>query len=357
MARIRVPNQKKEYSEHYQRIERYTTAIDSIFKEASLELSQIVAISGFDGSKPFSFSDYPKTKSKLDKFKEKLSSDISFIISTGISSEWSLCNQKNDALVQYFLKDKDARSVSKFSKYFNYNESALKAFKIRKDGKGLTLSSRVWNVTEQFVSETESLLSSGIFEGASADSIGLELTKYLKDPDKYYRRVKGQNDTLKLSKPAEAFHPGNGVYRSSYKNALRLSRTEINMAYRLSDYSRWNQLDFVVGFEVKRSGKHYPCKLCEALAGKYPKTFKFVGWHPNCRCYVIPILMTADEFWSGSKSSMNEVEDVPTGMKEWATANTERSKKAKTIPYWIKYNFVRGRLDKGLKKSVVNQSY
>ena len=30
-------------------------------------------------------------------------------------------------------------------------------------------------------------------------------------------------------KAAQAFHPGHGVYRSSYKNALRLAATETNM--------------------------------------------------------------------------------------------------------------------------------
>ena len=55
---------------------------------------------------------------------------------------------------------------------------------------------------------------------------------------------------------AQAYHPGQGVYRSSYQNAMRMARTEINSAYREADSIRWQQLDFIVGYEVKTSKSH-----------------------------------------------------------------------------------------------------
>ena len=57
-------------------------------------------------------------------------------------------------------------------------------------------------------------------------------------------------------------------------------------------------MDFVIGFEVRRSN-HEPlckCKLCERLVGRYPKTFKFKGWHPQCMCVAIAILMDEKDF-------------------------------------------------------------
>ena len=36
-------------------------------------------------------------------------------------------------------------------------------------------------------------------------------------------------------------------------NALRLSSTTTNMAYRAADYERWNGQDFVLGIEIRRS--------------------------------------------------------------------------------------------------------
>ena len=91
------------------------------------------------------------------------------------------------------------------------------------------------------------------------------------------------------------YNPGGGVYRSSYKNAMRLTRTEINMSYREADHLRWQEMDFVVGIEIRRSNHEYGCNVCESLKGKYPKDFKFSGWHPHCRCHAIPILATEEE--------------------------------------------------------------
>ena len=108
-------------------------------------------------------------------------------------------------------------------------------------------------------------------------------------------RVRDKHGNLRLSKAAKAYHPGRGVYRSSYRNALRLTATENNMAYRTADHLRWQQQPFVVGIEIKLSNNH-TCKgvigrfvdICDDRAGVYPKDFKFVGWHPHCRCYCVP---------------------------------------------------------------------
>ena len=68
--------------------------------------------------------------------------------------------------------------------------------------------------------------------------------------------MKGADGKLALSKNAKAFHPGQGVYRSSYKNAMRLTLTETNAAYRLADQDRWQRMDFVVGMRVHKSKNH-----------------------------------------------------------------------------------------------------
>ena len=59
-------------------------------------------------------------------------------------------------------------------------------------------------------------------------------------------------------------------------------------------------MDFVVGIEIHLSGNHTlngkPFHdICDELAGKYPKDFKFTGWHPQCRCFVTTILKTKEE--------------------------------------------------------------
>lgn len=115
------------------------------------------------------------------------------------------------------------------------------------------------------------------------------------------------------------------------------------MAYRTAEQTRWKQMDFVVGFEVKLSFSHEITDICDSAQGKYPKDFVFMGWHPNCMCYTIPILKTESEFWSGDTSapSVNEVTDVPTGFKQWVQDNQERlafAEQRGTLPYWVTSN-------------------
>lgn len=174
-----------------------------------------------------------------------------------------------------------------------------------------------------------------------------------------------------MSKAAQAFHPGQGVYRSSYKNAMRLTRSEINMAYRESDYQRWQALDFVVGFEIMRSN-HEPlckCSTCAKLVGRYPKTFKFVGWHPQCMCFAIPIM---EDFYSEDrrndrvnrlKAALNgttakkyispeTIDKMPDGFNEWVDAHKDIQKNWSSTPYFIRDNFKNGNLADGLKISI-----
>ena len=185
-----------------------------------------------------------------------------------------------------------------------------------------------------------------------------DIRQYLRKPNELFRRVRDEHGQLHLSKRAAAYHPGQGVYRSSYKNARRLTATETNMSYNTSDHLRWQQLDFVVGIEVRLSGNH-TClggdgkpheftDICDELAGKYPKTFKFTGWHPQCRCIAISILKTQEEMDADTQKilngepidgdSVNTVVDVPQAFKDWIGENTSRIARTKHIPNFITDN-------------------
>lgn len=66
-------------------------------------------------------------------------------------------------------------------------------------------------------------------------------------------------------------------------------------------------------------------------------------WGSNCMCYTIPILKTEDEFFDDDEEakSVNEIEDVPQGFKDWVKDNEERIGKAEkrgTVPYFIADN-------------------
>ena len=145
-------------------------------------------------------------------------------------------------------------------------------------------------------------------------------------------------------------------------NARRLAATETNIAYRTADYTRWQEMDFVVGIEIHLSNNHN-CKgvpagmyfdICDELKGRYPKEFKFAGWHPHCRCYATSILKSQEEIQADNErilngerltnNSVNAVANVPDNFNKWIENNSERIKRAKSLPYFIKDNFKSGKL-------------
>lgn len=328
--------------------------IDKIFDTAAKEAAAIgVSIHDFNPDKPFSFSDYPQTKTCIDKMIKELQKKVETVIVNGVRSGWTLANNKNNALCDLVFGDnKNRLSKSQERKYYSNNDKAREAFMQRKTA-GLNLSDCVWNYTNQFKTEIEMGLDLGIRSGLSAAEIARDLKQYLKYPDKLFRRVRDEHGQLHLSKAAKAFHPGAGVYRSSFKNARRLAVTEANMAYRTSDHTRWQQLDFVVGIEIRLSNNHTLngvkfTDICDELKGKYPKDFKFTGWHPACRCHAISILKTEDELEADnerimngeepSTESVNTVKDVLEGFKKWVDKNADRiaiSGYKGTTPYFL----------------------
>lgn len=349
---------------HYRETEAYAQAVQSLYDKATLAITRAAARGKIDPDTPFSFDMYPSVQKEMQRITEQLAERVTVVIETGSKKQWLFACDKNDAFLSSIM-DTSKVSKARLKKMQDRNLDALAAFQGRKVD-GMNLSQRVWKYVGQFKDQLENALDVGLGEGRSADELSRDVRQNLNDPNRLFRRVRDKRGNLVLSKRAAAFHPGRGVYRSSYKNAMRLTRSEINMAYRESDWQRWQSLDFVVGFEIHRSN-HEPlckCDTCEKLVGRYPKTFKFKGWHPQCMCYATPILMdeeTFDENELGDlkaalrgttykhQQAKNAVSDVPDGFKAWVKDHVEAQKGWASTPYFIKDNFVDGQLGKGLK--------
>lgn len=341
--------------QHNKNVEAVGRQIDRIYKEAVNEASLIGVSLDVDTDKPFTFDDYPQTKERINKMLRKLRDKTEVCIVNGINSEWTLANNKCDELANVvFGKNKSKLSQAEYRRYYSTNDDARKAFIVRKDY-GLSLSDRVWRYSNEFKTEIEMGLDLGIRNGLSADEMSRELRQYLQHPNMLFRRVRDEHGILHLSQRAKQFHFGRGVYRSSYLNARRLAATETNIAYRTADHDRWKQMDFVVGIEVHLSGNH-TCKgrdgkpheftdICDQLKGRYPKDFKFTGWHPHCRCYATTILKTPKEMRRDTQKilngqptdteSVNAVNDTPQGFKDWMLDSQDRIKGAVSLPYFI----------------------
>lgn len=348
MPRLAIEKWEQEHKKH---VAEYLAQLDSLYEDATEQIVRMGLSYTYDPTtgKPFYFN-LDKTRNQavntvLNGFREK----IIGVVSAGIASEWAFANEKTDSWVRQLFSDPKKG-------YMLHNLKAMEAYTNRKSY-GYTLSDRVWKYTAQFKQQVELSLSVGISEGRSAAQISQDIRIHLNEPEKLFRKVRNQFGELVLSKSAKAYHPGQGVYRSSYQNAMRMARTEINGAYREADYVRWQQLDFIVGIEIKTSKSHEawlikewlprfkkgaaPPEICDQMAGRYPKDFKFIGWHPNCRCYAVPIIANEDnddDWWDEPK---NEVTTTPSGYKDWVKKNKERILEAEErgkLPYFIKEN-------------------
>ena len=252
---------------------------------------------------------------------------------------WQLANQKNNILASQYLKNVQLATGEK-ANFFNTNVSAMNSF-INRSEENFSISSRIWQTGELIKDEIKTYVGTGIAAGRSAAGMSRDVRHLLKDPDKLFRRVRNAEGKLVLSKAAKAFKPGPGKYRSSYKNAMRLTRTETNMAYRMSDMKRYNQMDFVLGYQVHLSASHPVEDICDYMQGKYPKKFVFGGWHPHCFCYVTSILASKQDFiksLKGVKIPGKGPLGVPYGAEQYLRHNLTRFKGAKNTPYWLAQN-------------------
>ena len=291
------------------------------------------------GDKPFSFADYPHIRKRMDQLFDQFKSQTSTAIRNSLEREDALSADKAADLAAYYGQVLNAQ-----------RSAAVQQIANRIVG-GMNLSERIWHISDSFYKEIETALDIALRDGTPADRLATELKQYLRHPDKLFRRVRDEHGQLRLSKAAQAYHPGQGVYRSSFRNARRLAVTETNMAYHAADHERWQALDFVLGYEVQVSGTNpNVCPLCMELAGKYPKEFKFVGWHPHCRCHALPILEKPQAFKARQQALLRgerippigAVKAPPDNFTAHLANNTDRIASAQrngTLPYYLRDNY------------------
>ncbi|WP_018629197.1 hypothetical protein [Niabella aurantiaca] len=140
---------------------------------------------------------------------------------------------------------------------------------------------------------------------------------------------------------------GPGVYNDPRKNAERLTRTTINKAYQKADYERWKDAWYIKCIEVRLSNSHPRYDICDKLARRYPRDFLFPGWHTQCLCAAIPILVSEaeqsryEDYMLGLRKDPPKIRyviDPPSSMIEWISENKERMSGWKNLPDWVTEN-------------------
>lgn len=287
-------------------------------------------------SKAFRFP--PQLTKRMAGLMSDFHDDMLELTEQEITEAWGLSNTKNDKIVTDYLKTITTIKTAQRAAYFLPNTSALEAFISGKHGP-MTLSESVWKITSLFRAELEVHLGIGIANGDSAQVISRRIRQYLNNPDTLFRRVRDKQGRLIPSARMLDYHPGQGTYRSSYKNAMRLARTNTNRAYLLSDNLRWQQLDMVKGVKISLSAQHpeynFP-EICEVCEGIYPKDFIWQGWHPSCYSDDTEVLTV---------NGWKLFSDVDCGDKVLSlnreTKNIEIAEIITSFSYWHEGNMVR----------------
>jgi len=153
----------------------------------------------------------------------------------------------------------------------------------------IIFSKKVWDITWDAEKLIRNRVNTGVLLGESVDKIARDIKPYLAEPNARFHRVR-KDGKLVLSKPAKAYHPGRGVYRSAYRNARRLARTEYARAYHEGTVRYVQKKTWLKGF-ISRVGSDNPAPYDEYVDGKFfPKTDPpMIPYHPNCMCYAEPV--------------------------------------------------------------------
>lgn len=337
--------------QHIQKIAAQQAVIANIFNQFILSVSPYLH-KWSDAGKNNVWIRNQRIESAVDRELLNLESMLYANISAFQKDGWDRAERKNDDFISQFIKGMSISSATKDG-MFAHSLSAFETLKNDIDANGFKLSDRVWNITQQTKSQLEFYLDSGVVAGRNANGISSDIRQILQNPQKRFRRIRNEKGELVLSQPMKNYHPGQGVYRSAYKNALRTSATTTNIAYRSADYERWSKQDFILGIEVHRSANNRgPCKICDAMVGKYPKTFKFTGFHPFCICFATPITMEPEDFadflLNDTVPQGQTITDIPQAAKDFVSENKDGLQSA----FWYKDNFTN---DGGLQREIVSQ--
>ena len=380
MAKSKGTDPKKETEARIKRTEAYAEKVRLLFAQT---VNDILALNKtmpeLDDGVMFSFDGESMKKQKeVEALLRRLHSAVTLAIREGVDVEWAKANAEADRLIKSVFGRKVLDSPE-FTAWTRRNTEARDAFLARSE-KGLNLSDRVWKSVNQLRDEMEVAITVSVGEGKSASAMSREVRQYLNDPDLMFRRFrykKGEDDggnpiygrkwkkRVKdeatgqyrwIDYDRDSYPTGQGVYKSSAKNAMRLTRTETNMAYRRADHERWMQMDFVIGQRIQTAHDHREKDICDKLKGDYPKDFVFDGWHPQCFCFATPILLDdkytdsmedmflRGEDWEGEirkRAEEHSIRELPDNFKRWVGENGEKiaaSRARGTEPYFLREN-------------------
>ncbi len=364
-------------------IERKITALYGSTYKYAAQLAQVRA--AVNSGQEFTWQENPAAAKAIEQRLNAVANTLDGQLSKATAKSYSLGQASTEhALTKALGKDKATKQEVE-----DINADAAAEMRRRgADGHtyytqkrgGVTISDKVWNITESTKLEIEIAIQNAALEGQSADDLARTIQQYLEHPERLFRSVRVKDPVTgewtgeyRMSKAAQQCHPGQGVYRSSYKNALRLARTELTQAYRRAEWESYQDNPLITGYRIELSNNHTTTvvtkkgrrveplhDICDEMAGtQYPKTFLWTGWHPQCRCRMVPITITTDDFKERVKARhrgkldewkpKEQTTEMPAAFTKWVDENKHRwQQPGHAAPFFIRDNYQQGNVAKGL---------
>ncbi len=142
--------------------------------------------------------------------------------------------------------------------------------------KGLDLADSVWQIANQAEAAVRRILTGEIAKGTSARDLAKKVQRYL---------------SPEILRGEGGFGPG--IYRSPFKNAMRLARTSISQSYASTTAEFASDRPWVKGLRATLSPAHKLADECDDNAGKIfsPDDFEATyPLHPHCMCFGVYVI-------------------------------------------------------------------
>jgi len=260
------------------------------------------------------------TKANIEKLCKALFKKISDEITAGAINAHISSDKLSYAIETKILGKKALPTVKVYGR--GSETAALQILNQKNYGK--KFSDRIWKQHQNYRKRIENVMVDALKTGKSAKSVAKDLVSAK------YKRASGP-----------------GIYIDPRKNAERLTRSEINKNYQRADHNRWKDAWYVKGIRVNLSYSHPRFDICDYLATIYPRDFVFIGWHPQCLCHAIPVLISEKEqslmedYKLGLRKDPPKIRYVtkpPAAFNKWIGDNEERIRRWKNRPDWLTEN-------------------
>lgn len=289
MTELEITEKLKEVS-NQENIKNISKTISSENKLEKIYDKTSTKIANIAMTKDATLADISNLTGEMVVIKDKLDKVTTDIIQKEIDRNIKAGLESTKAQITVFKDVLPAEIVNAEINATVFNQVYLDAYYAMQTLEdGILLSDRIWDITNISLEEIRVYMMEVMLdENTSMSEVYYQIKSFLKLP----------NVDMRTKKWRQFFRdhpPGKGVYRSAWKNVLRLLRTETNRAFKLGLVKYAKDRTWIQGIKWELSMAHPEMDICNDIAaddlyglgaGVYPPENTPIIPHPHCLCYL-----------------------------------------------------------------------